>query len=212
MRASGHVAARGCGPTEVSKAGVAHFRLWWLGLRCNNQTCGDSLNGDGWADEVQFRARISTVLKDGSVLATPSERTGVELGDPNQHPGRVLAGSGRVVGLSGVQIPGGLVTGDVHPPADPVPAPPSRDANLLPRAPTDVDTGNPSCGPLLLVMGGQDHTVPEAITKSTLKQYRHSPGPHRAHGVQRSRPLPDHRLQLARSRRRLARLARQAGP
>jgi esterase/lipase len=31
-----------------------------------------------------------------------------------------------------------------------------------------------SVGPLLLVMGGQDHTVPEAITKSTLKQYRHS--------------------------------------
>ena len=24
-------------------------------------------------------------------------------------------------------------------------------------------------------MGGKDHTVPEAITKSTLKQYRHSP-------------------------------------
>jgi len=23
-------------------------------------------------------------------------------------------------------------------------------------------------------MGGKDHTVPEAITKSTLKQYRHS--------------------------------------
>jgi len=23
-------------------------------------------------------------------------------------------------------------------------------------------------------MGGRDHTVPEAITKSTLKQYRHS--------------------------------------
>jgi len=23
-------------------------------------------------------------------------------------------------------------------------------------------------------MGGQDHTVPEAITKSTLRQYRHS--------------------------------------
>jgi esterase/lipase len=27
---------------------------------------------------------------------------------------------------------------------------------------------------LLLIMGGKDHTVPEAITKSTLKQYRHS--------------------------------------
>jgi hypothetical protein len=24
-------------------------------------------------------------------------------------------------------------------------------------------------------MGGKDHTVPEAITKSTLKQYRYSP-------------------------------------
>jgi hypothetical protein len=24
-------------------------------------------------------------------------------------------------------------------------------------------------------MGGKDHTVPESITKSTLKQYRHSP-------------------------------------
>ena len=24
-------------------------------------------------------------------------------------------------------------------------------------------------------MGGQDHTVPEAVTKSTAKQYRHSP-------------------------------------
>ncbi|WP_433445876.1 hypothetical protein ACQPXS_00400 [Streptomyces sp. CA-142005] len=23
-------------------------------------------------------------------------------------------------------------------------------------------------------MGGQDHTVPEAVTKATLKQYRHS--------------------------------------
>jgi esterase/lipase len=37
-----------------------------------------------------------------------------------------------------------------------------------------VYTANEARGPLLLVMGGQDHTVPEAITKSTLKQYRHS--------------------------------------
>jgi hypothetical protein len=29
-------------------------------------------------------------------------------------------------------------------------------------------------GPLLLTMGKQAHTVPEVITKSTLKQYRHS--------------------------------------
>jgi predicted esterase len=36
-----------------------------------------------------------------------------------------------------------------------------------------VNTGNEGRGPLLLTMGKQDHTVPE-VTKSTLKQYRHS--------------------------------------
>jgi alpha-beta hydrolase superfamily lysophospholipase len=47
-------------------------------------------------------------------------------------------------------------------------------ANVSPHSPLKVDTDNDDRGPLLLVMGGQDHTVPEAITKSTLKQYRHS--------------------------------------
>jgi pimeloyl-ACP methyl ester carboxylesterase len=47
-------------------------------------------------------------------------------------------------------------------------------ANVSPRSPLKVDTDNEERGPLLLIMGGQDHTVPEAITKSTLKQYRHS--------------------------------------
>ena len=37
-----------------------------------------------------------------------------------------------------------------------------------------VDTGNSERGPLILIMGGRDHTVPEAITKSTMKQYRGS--------------------------------------
>jgi len=41
-------------------------------------------------------------------------------------------------------------------------------------APAKVKTDNSERGPLLLIMGGQDHTVPEAITKSTLKQYRGS--------------------------------------
>jgi pimeloyl-ACP methyl ester carboxylesterase len=47
-------------------------------------------------------------------------------------------------------------------------------ANFSLHSPAQVETGNTGRGPLLLVMGGQDHTVPEAITKSTLKQYRHS--------------------------------------
>jgi pimeloyl-ACP methyl ester carboxylesterase len=47
-------------------------------------------------------------------------------------------------------------------------------ANFSRHSPAEVNTGNQDRGPLLLVMGGQDHTVPEAITKSTVKQYKHS--------------------------------------
>jgi pimeloyl-ACP methyl ester carboxylesterase len=47
-------------------------------------------------------------------------------------------------------------------------------ANFSLHSPAKVNTKNSERGPLLLIMGGQDHTVPEAITKSTLKQYRGS--------------------------------------
>ena len=47
-------------------------------------------------------------------------------------------------------------------------------AAFSPHSPAEVNTANEERGPLLLTMGGKDHTVPEAITKSTLKQYRHS--------------------------------------
>lgn len=47
-------------------------------------------------------------------------------------------------------------------------------ANFSPHSPAAVDTGNESRGPLLLMTGGQDHTVPEAVVRATLKQYRHS--------------------------------------
>ena len=50
-----------------------------------------------------------------------------------------------------------------------------------PRRPTSrstheakVDTGNQTRGPLLLISGAEDHTVPDVVTRSTLKQYRHS--------------------------------------
>jgi non-heme chloroperoxidase len=48
-------------------------------------------------------------------------------------------------------------------------------ANLAPRSPAKVNTGNATRGPLLLTAGGKDHTVPRSITKSTLKLYRKSP-------------------------------------
>lgn len=37
-----------------------------------------------------------------------------------------------------------------------------------------VNTGNEQRGPLLLISGKQDHTVPDVTTRSTLKQYRDS--------------------------------------
>jgi len=47
-------------------------------------------------------------------------------------------------------------------------------ANFNPHSAAKVDTENANRGPLLLIASGKDHTVPEAITRSTLKQYRHS--------------------------------------
>src|SRR3954463_8446514 len=63
-------------------------------------------------------------------------------------------------------------------------------ANFNPHSPVKVATDNQGRGPLLLIMGGKDHTVPEAVTRSTLKQYRHSEAttdilefPDRAHSL-----------------------------
>jgi len=47
-------------------------------------------------------------------------------------------------------------------------------ANFTLHSPAAVNTGNDERGPLLLIAGGKDHTVPEVITKATQKQYRHS--------------------------------------
>ena len=47
-------------------------------------------------------------------------------------------------------------------------------ANLSRHSEAAVDTDNETRGPLLLIAGGKDHTVPQAISRSTLKQYRHS--------------------------------------
>ncbi len=47
-------------------------------------------------------------------------------------------------------------------------------ANFNPHASTKVDTRNSSRGPLLLMSGGKDHTVPESVVRATLAQYRHS--------------------------------------
>jgi pimeloyl-ACP methyl ester carboxylesterase len=47
-------------------------------------------------------------------------------------------------------------------------------ANFSLHSPAKVDTENEGRGPLLLVSGTEDHTVPDKVTRSTLKQYRDS--------------------------------------
>ncbi|MFD6285799.1 alpha/beta hydrolase [Streptomyces sp. NPDC060205] len=47
-------------------------------------------------------------------------------------------------------------------------------ANFNPRSQAKVDTANASRGPLLLISGTEDHTVPDVTTRATYKQYRRS--------------------------------------
>ena len=47
-------------------------------------------------------------------------------------------------------------------------------ANFVLHSEAKVNTANQTRGPLLLISGKQDHTVPDVTTRSTLKQYRDS--------------------------------------
>jgi len=47
-------------------------------------------------------------------------------------------------------------------------------ANFTRHSPAKVNTRNSARGPLLLISGQKDHTVPDVVTHSTFKQYRHS--------------------------------------
>ncbi len=47
-------------------------------------------------------------------------------------------------------------------------------ANFALHSPAAVETDNQDRGPLLLISGLEDHTVPDVVTRSTLKQYRKS--------------------------------------
>jgi len=47
-------------------------------------------------------------------------------------------------------------------------------ANFALHSEAKVDTANADRGPLLLISGLKDHTVPDVVTRSTLKQYRDS--------------------------------------
>lgn len=48
-------------------------------------------------------------------------------------------------------------------------------ANFTPKSSTKVNTQNPTRGPLLLISGGKDHTVPPVVVQATRKLYANSP-------------------------------------
>ena len=48
-------------------------------------------------------------------------------------------------------------------------------ANLNPWTEVKVDTGNPDRGPLLIISGEKDHTVPWAIANASYKQQKDNP-------------------------------------
>jgi pimeloyl-ACP methyl ester carboxylesterase len=49
-------------------------------------------------------------------------------------------------------------------------------ANLNPWTEAKVDTDNADRGPLLIVSGEKDHTVPRSISEAAYKQQRDNPG------------------------------------
>lgn len=61
-------------------------------------------------------------------------------------------------------------------PAAGVPLFQAASANFNPWSEVKVDTRNPDRGPLLIVSGEKDHTVPWAIAEASFKQYGHNPG------------------------------------
>jgi non-heme chloroperoxidase len=63
-------------------------------------------------------------------------------------------------------------------------------ANLNPRTEARVNTSNPDRGPLLIIDGAKDHTIPWAIASASFKKQRHNPAvteltsiPNRGHAL-----------------------------
>ncbi|WP_100813644.1 alpha/beta fold hydrolase [Microbacterium lacus] len=97
------------------------------------------------------------------------------------------ANSGRAVSLTYEQFAFGWVNNldddegralyeQFHVPASGVPLFQAATANLNPFSETKVDTKNPLRGPMLIIAGDNDNTVPLAITHATHKQQSKNPG------------------------------------
>jgi pimeloyl-ACP methyl ester carboxylesterase len=78
----------------------------------------------------------------------------------------------------------------LHVPAPGAPLFQAATANLNPWSELKVDSQNPERGPLLLIAGEKDHTVPRAFTNAAFKKQRRNPGvteivemPNRGHSL-----------------------------
>ena len=74
-------------------------------------------------------------------------------------------------------------------------------ANLNPFTEAKVDPKNPDRGPLLIIDGEKDHTVPWAIANAAYKRQKQQRGGDRDQGDPEPRPLAHDRQRLARGRR-----------
>ena len=79
-------------------------------------------------------------------------------------------------------------------------------ANLNPWTDVKVDSESSKRGPLLIISGEKDHTVPWSIANASYKKSEAQRGPDRDHRDVGARPLPDHRPWMAGGRRHGARL------
>jgi hypothetical protein len=70
-------------------------------------------------------------------------------------------------------------------------------ANLNPWTDAKVDTKNPKRGPLLIIDGEKDHTVPWAIAKASYKRQARNKGVTRDRQGREPRPRADDRRRLA---------------
>ena len=79
---------------------------------------------------------------------------------------------------------------EFHVPGPAAPLFQAANANLNPFSELKVDAKNPARGPLLIISGGSDHTVPHAISHGAYKKQTHNPGvtefkeiPNRGHSL-----------------------------
>ncbi|HUH72228.1 MAG TPA: alpha/beta fold hydrolase [Mycobacterium sp.] len=88
-----------------------------------------------------------------------------------------------------------------HVPAPAAPLFQAAVANFNPFSETRVDSKNSDRGPLLVIAGDGDHTIPSAISEATFKiQSKHNPGVTEIEHIPRPGPLSGHRQRMERGR------------